>query len=234
MNAATGMAASLFEAALTAKRPVKVLMKTAADSIKKDEQENLHDIDALLTGMVVDYVRKGTPDDLDTFADDMLAFLDSAGGDTLKSSEPGRRYYDRWEHCIDLCTTALSNYDPQSVGRFVASRKHGKRLMQILFENTDGIRAVDLAKALEISDQNLAKLLREFEDQSLVVRQRQKKCTLVQLDFLGKAFMADEAAGVRPAAASGEQPMDPEMRERIGGFIGKNPRGLLMALDEAA
>ena len=230
MNQAADMSATIFDTALSAIRPIKALMDTAEQSINQGVWDNnLHNIDAMLTGMAVDYIRKGTPDQIDTFADDMLAFLDSNLGDTLKSSNDGKRYYYRWEHFVDLCSAAVDNYDPQSVARFIASRKHGQRLMQILFENTAGLRSKALAQLLGISSQYLAKLLREFEDRDLVVREREKRFTLVRLDFLGRAYMSDEESEIEPTSVFKEDDMDAEMKLIIGGFTGKDPKSLLMA-----
>jgi len=230
MNQAADMSATIFDTALSAIRPIKALMDTAEQSIKQEARDNnFHNIDAMLTGMAVDYIRKGTPDQIDAFADDMLAFLDSNLGDTLKSSNEGKRYYYRWEHFVDLCSAAVDNYDPQSEARFIASRKHGQRLMQVLFENIAGLRSKDLAQLLGISSQHLAKLLREFEDHSLVVREREKRFTLVRLDFLGRAYMSDEESEMEPTLVSKEDDMDAEMKLIIGGFTGKDPKSLLMA-----
>jgi hypothetical protein len=229
MNHTADMSATIFEVALTAGRPVKVLMEIAKQSVNQGEQNNLHNIDAMLTGVIVDYIRRGTSDHLDSFADDMLAFLDSNIGDKLKSSDKGRQYYYRWEHYIDLCSTAVDNYDPQSMTRFIASRKHGPRLMQVLFENIEGLRSKNLAQLLGISSQHLAKLLKEFEDRDLVVREREKKFTLVRLDFLGRAYMSDEKAEIEPTTVSEKDDMDAEMKQRIGGLTDKNPKDWLMA-----
>lgn len=230
MNQAADMSATIFDTTLTAIRPIKALMDTAEQSINQGAWDNnLHNIDVMLTGMAVDYIRKGTPDQIDAFADDMLAFLDSNFGDTLKSSNEGKRYYYRWEHFVDLCSTAVDNYDPQSEARFIASRKHGQRLMQVLFENIAGLRSKDLAQQLEISSQHLAKLLREFEDRDLVVRDREKRFTLVRLDFLGRAYMSDEESEMEPTTVFMEDDMDAEMKLIIGGLTGKDPKSLLMA-----
>jgi len=229
MNQTADMSTTIFEAALTAGRPVKVIMEIAKQSVNQGEQDNLHNIDTMLTGVIVDYIRRGTSDHLDRFADDMLAFLDSNLGDTLKSSNEGKRYYYRWEHFVDLCSAAVDNYDPQSEARFIASRKHGQRLMQVLFENIAGLRSKDLAQLLGISSQHLAKLLREFEDRNLVVRDREKRFTLVRLDFLGRAYMSDEESEMEPITVFMEDDMDAEMKLIIGGFTGKDPKSLLMA-----
>ena len=230
MNQAADMSAIIFDTALTAIRPIKALMDTAEQSINQGTRDNnLHNIDVMLTGIAVDYIRKGTPDQIDAFADDILAFLDSNIGDKLKSSDEGRQYYYRWEHYIDLCSVAVDNYDPQSMARFIASRKHGQKLMQVLFENIEGMRSKDLAQLLGISSQYLAKLLREFEDRNLVVREREKRFTLVRLDFLGRAYISDEESEMEPTLVSKEDDMDAEMKLIIGGFTGKDPKSLLMA-----
>lgn len=187
-------------------------MEIAKQSVNQGEQDNLHNIDTMLTGVIVGYIRRGTSDHLDRLADDMLAFLDSNLGDTLKSSNEGKQYYYRWEHFVDLCSAAVDNYDPQSMARFIASRKHGQRLMQVLFENIAGLRSKDLAQLLGISSQHLAKLLREFEDRDLVVRERGKKFTLVRLDFLGRAYMSDEKLEIEPTTVFMEDDMDAEMK----------------------
>ncbi len=124
---------------------------------------------------------------------------------------------------------AVDNYDPQSMTRFIASRKHGPRLMQVLFENIEGLRSKNLAQLLGISSQHLAKLLREFEDRDLVVREREKRFTLVRLDFLGRAYMSDEESEMEPTTVSEENDMDADMKLIIGGFTDKDPKSLLMA-----
>ena len=101
--------------------------------------------------------------------------------------------------------------------------------MQILFENTAGLRSKALAQLLGISSQYLAKLLREFEDRDLVVREREKRFTLVRLDFLGRAYMSDEESEIEPTSVFKEDDMDAEMKLIIGGLAGKDPKSLLMA-----
>jgi len=200
MNQAADMSATIFDTALTAIRPIKALMDIAEQSINQGALDNnLHNIDAMLTGTAVDYIRKGMPDQIDAFADDMLAFLDSNLGDTLKSSNEGKRFYYRWEHFVDLCSAAVDNYDPRSMARFIASRKHGQGLMQ------------------------------KFEDRDLVVREREKKFTLVRLDFLGRAYMSDEESEMEPITVFMEDDMDAEMKQRIGGLTDKTPKDWLMA-----
>ncbi|MCK5320138.1 hypothetical protein KAJ61_01985 [Candidatus Parcubacteria bacterium] len=202
MKKATDMSAAIFDIALTAKRPVKTLMEMAKKFVNHGDWDNIHSIDAVLTGMIVDYIRRGILGHQNMFADDMLAFLDSNIGDKLKSSDEGRQYYCRWEHSIDLCHAAIDNYEPNAMTRFIESKKHGKNLMQILHRHLNGVRVLDLSGWLNINDLTLTNLLKDFESQNLITiacpslkdsrDDTVDPFSLVRLDFLGRAHMSDE------------------------------------------
>ena len=222
--------ATIFETALIDKKPVNALLGMAESLVDKSEPDSLHDIDVMLNGIFVEYMRKGAMDDFDSFIDDILAFLDSPAGDRLKSLEKGERYFYRWEHFHDLCSAALENYDPIFTARFVNSRKNGPKLMQTLFNKREGVRFNKLAQdELKISQQNLAKLLREFEEHSLIVRERGKNHTIVRLDFLGRAFMTEHYSSIEPPQESEVDEIDDETRQRIPGDLNESPKTFLMA-----
>ncbi len=181
----------IIEISLSSKRPVKDLMEMANQFMETMNMDGLYDIDVALTGLLIDYIRKGTGDLFEAFTDDMLAFLDSSDGDHLKSAREGERYFHRWEHLVDFSRIAFEDYDPGMTARFIASRKHGKKLLQIVYKNRVGIRAKELAKKLAISSQQLAKLLREFEEHDLVIREKGKKMTLVHIGFMGRVYMSE-------------------------------------------
>jgi CTP-dependent riboflavin kinase len=181
----------ILEVSLSSSRPVKDLLDMAKTFIKKTDTEGLYDIDTVLTGLLVDYIRKGTRDQFENLMDDLKAFLDSKKGDLLKLLLEGERYYHRWEYLVDFSRIALENYDPDLISRFIDSRKHGSRMLTLVNESPRGIRPKELAKGLEISDQQLAKLLREFEAQDLVVREKENKATLVHLGFLGRVYISE-------------------------------------------
>lgn len=199
MNSTLNQSGNILEISLSSQRPAKDLMELVKILAEKKDDAGLQDIDTALTGLLVDYIRKGTRDQVEGFMDDMTAFLDSKHGDRLKSLSEGERLFYRWENLVDFSRIALENYDPDLTSRFIASRKHGSRLLVIVYESPDGIRPKELAKKLEISEQQLAKLLREFEAQDLVVRQKGKKekVTLVHLGFMGRVYMSEisEARG---------------------------------------
>jgi len=183
----------ILEISLSSKRPVKYLMEMANQFVESSDTDGLYDIDAALTGLLIDYIRKGTGDLFDAFTDDMLAFLDSSDGDHLKSTREGERYFHRWEHLVDFSRIAFEKYDPDMIARFIASRKHGEKLLQIVYKNIDGIRAKDLAEKLDMSAPQLSRLLRELEDHDLVIRKKGKKMTLVHLDFMGRVYISETA-----------------------------------------
>ena len=126
----------------------------------------------MLDGRFINLVRNDSLDELSSFAYAIVAFIDSENGDDLKSTETGRRLFHRWEHLRDLSGFAVENRDSKFVDRFVLSRKHGETLMRMLHDNRDGVRPMNLAKWLGISEPQLSKLLREFEAEDLVVRNR--------------------------------------------------------------
>ena len=182
----------ILEITLSSKRPVKDLIEMASQFMESRDMDGLYDIDVALTGLLIDYIRKGTRDLFEAFTDDMLVFLDSNSGDRLKSFGEGERYFYRWEHLVDFSRIAFEHYDPGMTTRFIASRKHGNPLLQIVYESADGIRATELAKKLDISSQQLSKLLREFEEHNLVIREKGRKITLVHLDFMGRVYISEK------------------------------------------
>ena len=183
----------ILETSLSSKRPVKDLMEMADKFTESRDTDGLYDIDVALTGLLIDYIRKGTGDLFDAFMDEMHVFLDSGNGDRLKSFREGERYFYRWEHLVDFSRIAFEKYDPDMIARFIASRKHGEKLLQIVYKNTDGIRVKDLAEKLDMSAPQLSKLLRELEDHDLVIREKGKKMTLVHLDFMGRVYISETA-----------------------------------------
>jgi DNA-binding HxlR family transcriptional regulator len=186
------MSAHIFETALAGKEPIKELLSMAADFIKKGENRNLRDIDIMLIDRYIDYLRYGMKDDLNSFLYAILSLVDSSTGEKLKESEDGKRYFYRWEHFEDLCTTAIENYDPVFTARLVSSRKHGRELIEILSAHRDGIRHNSLSKMLGMTEQHLSKLLREFEEDGLVIRERKNKVSMIRLGFAGRAYMAEK------------------------------------------
>lgn len=184
------------ETGLTSPKPVKALLSLAADHIKNGRWQNLSDIDAMLADRFIGYIRDGIKDDLDEFLKAVLSFIDSKSGDKLKLTEEGKSYFYRWEHFHDLCGIAAENYDHDFTSRLLESRKHGNQLLEILFDEKKGVRFKVLAEKLGISNQNLAKLLREFEEAELVVRQRHKNVTTVKVGFIGKIYMEEKETDI--------------------------------------
>ncbi len=208
-------AATVLETAIVSERPIEALLDMAAGYIATGEPKKLHEIDIVLNGRFVELIRNGDKDEVEAALYAFLALLDSKKGDTLKRDPASAKYYHRWEHLNDLCGYALDNYDPNFPSRFLKSRKHGPRLMRILNENPDGVRAKNLADKLGVSPQNLAKLLREFEKEDLIKRRRTKGATIVRLGFLGMAYMAETETFVEESV---EPSFETKFKLRIGGF----------------
>jgi DNA-binding MarR family transcriptional regulator len=181
----------IFETALTAKDPFKELLKMAKDFIEKGNFDDLRNIDVMLTSSFIEYLRNGNIDDLEAFIYDVLAFTDTQLGDQLKESQEGKRYFYRWEHFHDLCDTAIENYDPELMKRFIQSRKYGKDLMAILSQYKDGIRHNELSNKLGISPQYLSKLLKEFQEHDLVTRDSKDKVSIIRLGITGREYMKE-------------------------------------------
>lgn len=179
----------IFEAALNSREPVKELLDMAADYIRKDEMENLNDIDVMLIDRFIEILRQGTGDDLNDFQAAILSFTDNEMGKQLKLSEAGKRFFYRWDHFHDLCDAGIENYDPQQTKRFIESKKRGKELMQLLSQNQDGIRHNDLSSKLGISPQNLSKLIREFQEHQLISRERNNKVSIIKPGITGRAYL---------------------------------------------
>jgi DNA-binding MarR family transcriptional regulator len=186
------MSTYIFETALNKKESIKKLFKMAADFIQKGEIHHLNDIDAMLTDRFIEYLRSGTFDELTDFQYSVLSFIDSRIGDQLQESSEGQYYYHRWNHFHDLCETAVENYDPQLTKRFIESKKHGKELMELLYQNKEGLRHNQLAQQLNISPQNLSKLLREFAQHELIIRERKNKLSIITLSITGKAYIKEK------------------------------------------
>ncbi len=201
-------ASTILQTAMTAKDPAKALLDLAAKLLVKGERKGLRDIDVMLDGRFINFVRNDALDDLSSFACSVVAFIDSEKGDKLKSTESGRRLFHRWEHLRDLCGFAVENRDPDFAGRFVRSRKHGERLMQILHGCREGIRPMDLAEQLGISRQQLSKLLREFKTEDLILRETVNGVTFVRLGFIGKAYMLERMSEFPPDGAKEFDPWD--------------------------
>ncbi len=204
-------AKSALDLALSSKEPIKALLKRAEGFIRDKNTEGLHEIDVVLNDRFIHFIRMGTMSQLNHFKISMLAFTDSPHGNRLKRWEPGRSYYYRWRHFHDLCDIAAENYDTQMVKRFVESKKHGKELLRFLYENIDGIRHRTLAEMLNISRQNLNKLILAFEAHNLITRERGTKHTVVKLDLHGRAFMEE----LEPPATTPGPPAEPQHRYKL-------------------
>lgn len=215
-----------FETSLTSSEPVKALLGVAADALIKNEMDELHDVDVMLIDQFIDAVRNGTAANLKSYLYDILSFVDSSMGDTLKESEDGKRYFYRWEHFHDLCSIAVDNFDSQAVKRFVGSRKHGPEILSILNEKSEGMRPKELAERVGISQQQTAKLLKEFERENLIVRERHNnKVTYVKLSQSGKAYVEDDVVSEDVSNTGNEtesgkilDSLSEESKERIKGF----------------
>jgi DNA-binding MarR family transcriptional regulator len=191
MTEASNTSTDIYHAVLNSEEPIKALMDLTAAYLERGDMGSLYDVDLMLIDRFIDCVRNSPAEDLDAFIYPLLAFLDSDTGDRLKTFDKGERLFHRWEHLYDLSSHAMESYDPRHIPRFVASRKHGKQLLEALHGAKDGMRVRDLAKELGISQQYLAKLLREFEKEDLVLRERGKGGTFARLGFAGRVYMAE-------------------------------------------
>ena len=79
----------IFQKALSSREPIKELLNMAKDFIRKGEMESLSDIDMMLIDRFIEYLRKGTIDDLNEFQEAVLSFTDSKVADRLKQDEEG-------------------------------------------------------------------------------------------------------------------------------------------------
>jgi len=190
MNQTLNRSGRILELSLSSERPAKDLMEMVRTFTENRDLDGLYDIDIALTGLLVEYIRRGTEDLLDAFTDDIMGFLGSEKGDRLKSFPEGERYFYRWEHLPDLAGNAMENYDPDMTARFIASRKHGKQLLEAVSENSDGIRLKELAKRLGVSAPYLVKLLKEFDKHDLVTSVKGKKITTIHIGFTGRVYLS--------------------------------------------
>ena len=191
MQKEASLSVDIFEAALGSEEPIKELFEIAARLIQDGEIGNLSDIDVMLIERFIEYLRGGSSDELDAFQAAVLSFTDSEIGDRLKANKEGQKYYYRWQHFHDLCGMAVENYDPKLAKRFVESRKHGKGLLTLLYQNREGIRHNELSKRLGVSPQYLSKLLREFQEHDLITRERKNKVSIIRLGAAGRAYISE-------------------------------------------
>ncbi len=194
-------AAKVFDATLSSKNPVEKLIEMAAECVRKNEPEKYDAIDVMLIERFIEYLRQGNIDDLNAFHDTILSFIDSDIGDRLELSKEGRKFFYRWQHLLDLCTTAVDNYHPQASRRFVEARKHGTELIELLYYNEKGIRHNELSNRLHLSPPYLSKLLREFQEYDLITREKKNKVSIIKLGISGKAYMKE-----RMQSIPGKQP----------------------------
>jgi hypothetical protein len=213
--------AEIFKKALTEERPVHALLDLI-NSFSEHDLKTIWNVDVMLSGRFIDFVRNGTKDDFDLFIHALLSFLHGDKGDLLRKMHDGERYYYRWEHFQDLCDAALEDYDSSFTERFVASRKQGNRLMEILFSAKEGLRHKELAAVANISPQYLSKLLRDFKEQRLITVKRDGKASLVRLSFLGEAFMHEKLGTFDDIAELD----DDALKETFDFFFGKTTKEL--------
>lgn len=183
---------NIFQEAILSEKPAEMLFDKAKKCLENDDLENLHDIDVMLNDRFIALVRSGTREDLESFLYAALFFVESDEAKKMMAFEEGRRLFYRWGHFHDLSDIAVGKYDSGFVSRFVTSRKNGPDMMKLLYENEEGIRAKDLADRLGISQQNFAKLARQFENEGVIERQRSGKVTMVKLSSIGRFFMEEQ------------------------------------------
>jgi DNA-binding Lrp family transcriptional regulator len=187
-------AAAILQMVMKSKDPVKDLLAEAATFLDKGDIKSLQHIDSMLDGTLIELVRNDLMDELSSFAYRIVIFLSGARGVKLKFTTAGQKLFDRWEHLRDLCGFALKDRDAQFTSRFIRSRKHGEHLAELLHKKREGMRAVELANHLNMSEQQLSKILREFEAEDVIVREKTKGGTFVRLGFMGRVYMVKKTA----------------------------------------
>ncbi len=194
--------AKIFDTALGSKDPIKALLDIARDFVKEGNIERIHDVDVMLHERCLEYLRKGTKEDIDSFISCLNAFVDSEDGESLSALSKEKNYTERWDHLSELCYMVVENSDPELVYRLVEGRKNGGNLVDLL-QKEGLMRFKDLAERLRISNQNLAKLVREFEREDIVERVRDRKSTFVQLGFMGRVYVAEHGSQEQNSAIRG-------------------------------
>ncbi|MCP4688021.1 MAG: MarR family transcriptional regulator [Desulfobacterales bacterium] len=194
-------ASTVSETSLVSGRPIETLLDMAGDCIATGELKKLPEIDLVINGRFVELIRNGDRGELESVLQALQALLNGEKNHALKRDAAYEKYYYRWENLFDLCGRALENYDMVFTARLLKARKHGARMMCILKENPDGVRAKKLSEKLGISPPHLAKLLKEFEETGLIARQKTRGATSVLLGLLGAAYMAE----AKPAMSGGAE-----------------------------
>ena len=183
----------LFDQTIMSAEPVAALMSKAGNFATEENLDMLHNVDGLLAGILIKALRRGDRTNMDDLAEHVVDFLESPSAAALKKTEEGRTLCNRWEYLFDLVGLALDNYDPMRAGDLIHARTQGPALFAALYRKPVGWRAGELASELGISAQNLAKLLRFYEQNELIERSRHSKATIVRLSLLGQTHMDEQA-----------------------------------------
>jgi len=215
----------LFDTAVMGAQPAhRLLVKTRARAAALD-WEALTQIDGLLAGILVRAIRRSDHRQLTEFGDALSDFLDSDEAQTIDHHSQGHDLLRRWEMLFDLVYMVEENYDAGMVSQAIAARSKGKPLVNQLHQHAEGLRANALAEKLGISQQNLSKLLRYFEEKGLIERVRAPKMTLVRLSILGRVHMAETS---RPQASPPKRPASHQRVAHLVKLSGGHPRNFLV------
>lgn len=187
--------------------PYDQLVALARQSLGNSDLEALRQLDSVFHQLFFNEARRGTQRSRTDFIAAMLKILDSneAHGHPPAAELP--RYLSRWEHLDVLMDAFRGERDPLAEAqRLVASRNKGQGLLkEVARAGALGILAGELATRLDISPQQLSRLLGEFEANDIIERFPRGRSVFVCLGLRGQLIeerLAEAGVGAAQAAAA--------------------------------
>ncbi|MBI5418020.1 hypothetical protein HZA55_08775 [Candidatus Poribacteria bacterium] len=148
-------------------------------------------LDTALHKKFIELIRKGIRENIEEFIDFIIHIHDSIIKENLIVLKDGTKFLDKWLHLMEIMDTISENADTGIAFRLIKQRAHGIKLLEYVYKK-EKIRAKDLAHDLHLTEQYLAKLLREFEKEDLIKREKDGKATWVSIGFMGRYFISKE------------------------------------------
>jgi DNA-binding transcriptional ArsR family regulator len=193
----------LFNIVARNREPVKELLAHAVGFVESRDYINMKVIDNLLTGVLVRLIRTGSKDDLDSSVLELLDFIGSRD-EGEKADDKLAVYLARWKHLYEVLDRAAGKYDHNYAERFISSRKHGRRLMELLRDNPEGLTVSALAEMLDkMAVPQLSRMLVEFEEFGLIERIRDGRNVTARLSIIGLAYIEKESEPLANGRNSG-------------------------------
>ena len=204
------------------------LKEKAREALEGKQAESLKGLDDALHMRFFNEVDHGDQKSRLAFQLGVLSLLETEEARAIPPPSEAQRVAGRWEHLDELMEVFRKPaVDLAEAGRFLKSREHGLRLLEIVAAaGSTGIASGELAERLGITRQQLSSSLADFEEMGIIERIKEGKRVFVSLGLRGQLLAGDREPRPQPGPSQERKPVP--LNCRVLEFVRK-PREKMVA-----